>query len=65
MIPTLYLRKVMSFMNRIHSGKKFDENAYNEFKEIMIRAFPYVARHLTEAEKEQVSVAIMIENIGV
>lgn len=64
MIPTLYLRKLMTFMRNIQQGRTVDESAFNNFIDIMIHAFPFVARHLSAEEKEKVTTAIMLDNIG-
>src|SRR5260370_10788096 len=45
-IPTLFLRKLITFMRNIHAGRKVEEEAFNNFQDIMIHAFPFVARHL-------------------
>lgn len=64
MVPTLFLKKIMAFMNRVHDGMKVEKEAFESLKEILINAFPFVARHLTKAEKEKVSLAIMYDDMG-
>jgi hypothetical protein len=64
MIPTLYLRKLMTFMRNIQHGRKVEESAFDNFIDIMVHVFPFVARHLSAEEKEKVTTAIMLDDIG-
>lgn len=54
-IPTIWIHRMISFMNEIYYAKDVDEEAYLKMKKIFIASFQYVARHLTSKEKERVA----------
>ena len=53
-IPTLWLRNLMAFMNECRDENNYSDEAYQEMKMLFIKTFPYIARHLTQKEQEQV-----------
>lgn len=54
--PTLFLKAVMGFYNELQDPDvQYTKEAFENQKEIIIRAFPYVARNLTKSETERVS----------
>lgn len=57
-IPTIWLTRLMAFLNRIQEDQDFDENAFNKMKYMFIKSFPYVARELTTNEQERVSILL-------
>lgn len=54
-VPTIWIDRMMSFVNRIYYVKDIDEKAFDKMKQIFIASFQYVARHLTSKEKERVA----------
>lgn len=52
--PTLWLRNLMAFMNECREENNYSDKAYKEMKMLFITTFPYIARHLTQKEQEQV-----------
>lgn len=51
--PYTYLKHIMSVMNNIVEKELFlDENAFEDYKDLIAKCYPYVARDMTEAEKE-------------
>ncbi|HHF0511865.1 hypothetical protein CGI74_23540 [Vibrio parahaemolyticus] len=60
MIPTIFIKWVMSILNQQREGTLYSDEAFSSLKSFMLRVFPYVARHLTSQEKEQIEVLMMI-----
>lgn len=58
MIPTLFIKNIMAFINDIKENK-MEEKAIEKMKKIYLNTFPHIARHLTEKEKEIVSLQLM------
>ncbi len=54
MIPTIFLRHIIAFINNVKDGE-FSKEAINKMKHLYINIFPNISRHLTEDEKERVS----------
>jgi len=52
LIPTGYLRNLITFINKI-SEDGLDKRILEKMKSLYINAFPYIARELTETEKER------------
>ena len=52
--PTLWIKLLMAFINGIYHNHDLSEVAFKTMKQMFIRSFPYVARNMTTAEKEQV-----------
>lgn len=53
-IPTLWLRRLMTFMNECRDQNNYSDKAYKEMKMVLITTFPYIARHLTQKEQKRV-----------
>lgn len=60
MIPTVFIKWVISILNQYRSGVEYSDKAFEKFTEFMLNTFPHVSRDLTENEKERVSTLIMI-----
>ena len=59
--PTLYLKAVMAFCNGLNDPKiQYSEEAFDQKKEILIKAYPYVCRNLTQSEVESVRDLAMV-----
>jgi restriction endonuclease len=54
-IPTLYLRRVARFMDEIHEGVKFRDEALEKMRELLVTLFPFVCRHQTMKENERIA----------
>lgn len=54
-VPTIWIDRMMSFLNEIYDDKDVDREAFDKMKQIFIASFQYVARHLTSKEKERVT----------
>ena len=57
--PTLWISLLMAFLNGIFYNHELSEEAFKTMKQMFIRTYPYVARHLTSKEKEQVKNLLM------
>lgn len=55
MIPTTWFRLLFAFVNGIYDEQDLSPEAYKRVKQMFVRTFPYIARHLTSKEKERVS----------
>lgn len=60
LMPTFFIKWVMSVMNELHSGDTYSEEAFDQIKEFLLQIFPYVSRHLTEKENGRVKELIQI-----
>lgn len=60
MMPTIFIKWVMSLMNKQHNGVIYSNEAFESLKEFMLQVFPYVSRHLTAKETEHVKSLCMI-----
>ncbi|MCE5312327.1 MAG: restriction endonuclease [Nitrospiraceae bacterium] len=60
MMPTIFIKWIMSIMNKQMSGVGYSDEAFKNLKEFLLQVFPYVSRHLTEKEKEIVKSRIKI-----
>jgi len=59
--PYLYLKHTMAMFNKMYEGKKFmNEESFENYKQILLCAAPYVMRDLTNGEKESASLDDMI-----
>ena len=52
--PTLWLERLKEFMDECREENNYSDEAYKEMKMLFITTFPYIARHLTQKEKERV-----------
>lgn len=55
MNPTRWLHKLVGFMNGIQRDQDLEEKAYLKMRHMFIETFPYVARELTNEEKENIA----------
>lgn len=51
--PYLWIRKVMAFVNDIKNENDMTEEVFEKFKDMLLKTYPYVCRHLTSKEKER------------
>lgn len=54
MMPTIFIKWVMSIMNKQRAGALYSDEAFSDLKNFLLQVFPYVARHLTSKEKEKI-----------
>lgn len=54
MMPTIFIKWVMSIMNNQQSGSKYSDEAFDNLKKFLMQIFPYISRNLTTKEKERV-----------
>ena len=59
-IPTVWLSKLMAFLNGIQQNHDMQEPAFSKIKQMFLRTYPYVARNLTTAEKEKFNSLMML-----
>lgn len=52
--PYVWLKKMMAFINGIQHHQNMDEDTFEKMKKLFINTYPYVARHLTQKEKQRV-----------
>lgn len=60
MMPTIFIKWVMSIINKQHRGTLYSDEAFKELKQFLLQIFPYAARHLTTKEKERIDSLGMI-----
>lgn len=60
MMPTIFIKWVMSTFNELRSGVKYSDEAFDNLKFFILKVYPYVCRHLTEDEQERVKTLTMI-----
>lgn len=60
MMPTIFIKWVMSIMNKQRRGTLYSDEAFQELKQFLLQIFPYVARHLTTKEKSRIDSLGMI-----
>lgn len=53
-IPTIYIRWVMSTLNEFHENKTYTDVAFEKMKELLISLFPIICRHPSEEDAERV-----------
>lgn len=54
MMPTIFIKWVMSIMNEQKSGCIYSDEAFENLKHFMLQVFPFVSRQLTSKEKERI-----------
>lgn len=52
--PTLFIRRVMSWINRIHGGENWAAEAFERLRTLIVTLFPHVSRPLSTADREAV-----------
>lgn len=60
MIPTIFIKWVMTMLNEHHSGIEYSDEAFEKLKKFMLNVFPHISRHLTEKEMDRVKSLSMI-----
>ncbi|WP_430233898.1 hypothetical protein [Nitrosomonas communis] len=60
MMPTIFIKWVMSIMNEKRDGVIYSDEAFNSLKEFLLQVFLYISRHLTTNEDKRVKSLIMI-----
>ena len=60
MMPTIYIKWIMSIMNQLQNGDIYSDEAFDSIKSFLLGTFPYIARHLTDKEKERIDSLGMI-----
>jgi hypothetical protein len=63
MSPTTWLSKLIAFMNEMQRNQNLEERAYLKMRYMFMETFPYIARELTDKEKENISMLIRIGRI--
>lgn len=59
--PYLYLKNIMAIMNNMSEGKVFaNEQAFEDYKDILIKCYPYIARNLSNAEIQSAELSNML-----
>lgn len=60
MIPTTFIRWIMSTLNEHRNGVVYSDEAFENLKEFILQIFPHISRELTTKEKERLSLLGMI-----
>ncbi len=60
-IPTIWLMKLMAFINEIQKKNDMSDTAFEKTKKLFINTFPYVARHLTQKETMRIRNLLMFD----
>lgn len=60
MMPTIYIKWIMSIMNQLQDGDIYSDEAFDSIKSFLLGTFPYIARHLTDKEKARIDSLGMI-----
>lgn len=60
MMPTVFIKWVMSILNEIHSGTIYSDEAFDQLKTFLLNVYPFACRHLTDKEQERVQALIGI-----
>lgn len=60
MMPTIFIKWVMSIMNEQRAGVIYSDEAFENLKHFLLQVFPYVSRHLTSKEKDKIKSLGMI-----
>lgn len=51
--PYLFLKHIMSVLNCMYEDKGFEnEEAFEAYKDLIIKCYPYISKSMTEKEKE-------------
>jgi restriction endonuclease len=53
--PIAYIRWVIVLINQLQRGDKFAEEAIESMRDFLLNLFPFVAREMTESERERIS----------
>lgn len=59
--PYFFIKYIMAIMNNMYDGTGFEnKEAFESFKEFILKCYPYVTRNLSEAEKSNIQFANML-----
>jgi hypothetical protein len=58
--PTLFIWRVMSWLNRIHAGERWCAAPFERLRTLLVTVFPHIARNLSTSEQEAVQSALVI-----
>lgn len=58
--PYVWLEKIMAFINGIQHYQDMDEDTFEKMKKLFINTYPYVARHLSQKERQRVRTLLSI-----
>lgn len=53
--PIAYIRWVIALVNQLQRGDKLTEEAIESMRDFLLNLFPFVAREMTEGERERIS----------
>lgn len=59
-IPSVWIEKIMAFINGIQQKQDMDADTFEKMKKLFINTFPYIARHLTQKERQRVKTLLSI-----
>lgn len=59
--PTVWIMRLMAFINSIQNNHDMDKTAFEKMKKVFINTYPYIARHMTEKEKQRVKTLLEFE----
>lgn len=59
MMPTVFIKWVMTIFNEIRSGTIYSDEAFDQLKNFLLNVYPFACRHLTDKEQEKIK-ALMI-----
>jgi len=51
-IPTVFISKVMAFLNGLFDGDRYEPEAFDKVKVLFLATFPLVSRHLNDKDRE-------------
>lgn len=54
MMPTIFIKWVMSIMNEQREGVQYSDEAFGAIKDFLLQVYPHVSRHPTSKEVERV-----------
>lgn len=54
-IPVAYIRCVMALLNQLSGAMKYSDEAFQNYKRLLLSLFPHVARHVNDDERQRMS----------
>lgn len=60
MMPTIFIKWVMSALNQLRDGSQYSDEAFEELKEFLLNIYPFVCRHPNENEQERMHSLMMV-----
>ncbi len=60
MMPTIFIKWVMSTFNELRDGVEYSDEAFDNLKTFMLSIYPYVCRHPTDTEQDRIKSLSMI-----